>query len=225
MEWRGQDTIKLVFLVADARPHLNHPQETHIYTEEALRATRLGIKIHPIASSGLEHPGEYMFRQIAQLTMGHFLFLTYDSGDIAINTGVAGDDRPDLQVGEPENAQGVGDYDVTQLDELVLRLITDEVAYRLAIAESANRGESIPVDSGQDSFELTATQLIRQLTQTAESQLPEGEYLEGITADDLDAASRSVFITGLVLGGVVIGGIMLIAFGLFLYRRRGRKRG
>jgi hypothetical protein len=56
--------------------------------------------------------------------MGHFVFLTYDNS----NPGTPGDTRTDLEVGSPEDAQGVGDYSVAQLDELVLRLITDELA-------------------------------------------------------------------------------------------------
>ncbi len=133
LSWRGDDTIKLVFLVADARPHINHPQETHIYSEELVFAALQGVKIHPIASSGLEPPGEFIFRQIAQYTMGHFVFLTYEGGQ----PGTPGDTRPDLNVGQPDNPemQQEGDYTVEQLDELVLRLITDELA--------ALRGEGV----------------------------------------------------------------------------------
>ena len=56
--------------------------------------------------------------------MRHFIFLTYDNGV----EGTTGDERPDLHVGEARDEQGVGDYDVAQLDELVLQLITDEIA-------------------------------------------------------------------------------------------------
>ena len=126
LSWRGEDTVKLVFLVSDARPHLDHPEETHIYTDEMVFAAQQGIKIHPIASSGLEPPGEYIFRQIAQYTMGRFIFLTYESSQ----PGAPGDLRRDLDVGDPDTqSQGAeGDYSVERLDELVLRLITDELA-------------------------------------------------------------------------------------------------
>ncbi|MGB1287110.1 MAG: hypothetical protein ACPG7F_11295, partial [Aggregatilineales bacterium] len=227
-DWRDE-SVKLVFLVADARPHINHPDETHIYTEEALRAGNLGIKIHPIASSGLQPAGEYIFRQIAQMTMGHFVFLTYDNNQIAINSGAPGDTRTDLDVGDLEDSQGVGDYDVTQLDELVLRLITDELAALTTPVLSENRPTIQPeINASEnlnlDPFALTSTYLVAQITQTAEWILPEDEYLEGITANDLDVASRSVFYVGLVAGGSIIGVLALVWFIIYRYRRRHRKR-
>lgn len=123
LDWRGDDTIKLVFLVADAPPHINYSDDVS-YAESMQYALANGIKVHPIASGGLDNQGEFILRQIAQHTMGKFLFLTYDDGV----GGSAGDSRTDLEVGDPEDEQGVGDYSVSQLDELVLRLITDELA-------------------------------------------------------------------------------------------------
>lgn len=124
VNWRSGDTIRLVFLVADAAPHLDYPQD-YDYAQEMVVAAARGIKIHPVASSGLTPDGEFIFRQLAQYTMGHFLFLTYQQG----TSGAPGDSRPDLSVGTPSNPeQGQqGDYSVEQLDELVMRLITDEI--------------------------------------------------------------------------------------------------
>ncbi|GEM_PF-1793698 len=124
MPWRDDDTIKLIFLVADARPHFDHPLEPVTYDQSILNALSRGIKIHPIASSGLEQAGEYIFRQIAQVTMGHFIFLTYDDGV----AGTSGDDRPEFNVGEPESDDPIGGYTVNQLSDIVLRLIQDELA-------------------------------------------------------------------------------------------------
>ncbi len=116
VEWRVEDTVSLIILVADAPPHLDYEQD-YDYSEEMVEAARLGIKIHPIASSGLSPQGEYIFRQIAQYTMGHFIFLTYAGG----TPGEPGDERPELEASSQ-------DYTVEVLDELVLRLITDELA-------------------------------------------------------------------------------------------------
>ncbi|MBI5669483.1 MAG: VWA domain-containing protein [Chloroflexi bacterium] len=125
VSWRGDDTIKLVFLVADAPPHLDYPGD-YDYAQEMLVAAQRGIKIHPIASSSLSPIGEFIFRQIAQVTQGHFIFLTYQQGV----PGAPGDARPDLHVGEAADpaAGRQGDYTVERLDELVLRLISDELA-------------------------------------------------------------------------------------------------
>jgi hypothetical protein len=123
VDWRGGDTVQLIFLVADARPHLDYAQD-YDYAEEMVIAAQSGIKIHSLASSGLEPAGEFIFRQIAQYTMGHFIFLTYEDSV----PGTAGVDRDDLSVGDPDDPADQGDYTVEQLDELVLRLITDELA-------------------------------------------------------------------------------------------------
>ncbi len=125
VSWRGDDAVKLIFLVADAPPHLDYPDD-YDYAQEMVIAAQRGIKVHPIASSGLSPDGEYIFRQLAEYTMGHFLFLTYQQGA----SGTPGEVRPDLHVGQPAEPQNQqqGDYTVEHLDELVLRLITDEIA-------------------------------------------------------------------------------------------------
>ncbi len=123
MSWRDDDTIKLIFLVADAAPHINHALEPITYDQSIRTALARGIKIHPIASSGLEAQGEFIFRQIAQVTMGHFLFLTYDNG-IA---GTTGDVRPELEVGLPDSLDPISGYTVNRLADVVLRLIQDEI--------------------------------------------------------------------------------------------------
>lgn len=120
VQWRGDDTVKLVFLVGDEPPGVyeQHPS----YAKTMLLAGQAGIKVHPIASSGLDVQGEYIFRQIAQATMGNFIFLTYGSGQTAVQgTGdVVG------SVGEED----FGEYSVEQLHEIVLNLIRDELAHQ-----------------------------------------------------------------------------------------------
>ncbi|MFF4621536.1 vWA domain-containing protein [Nonomuraea jabiensis] len=107
--WR-EDAVKLVFLIADAPPHLDYDGPD--YLTEARRAAERGIKIEPIASSGLDDQGEYIFRQLAQLTMGRFTFLTYGAD------GVSPGDRTEHHVSE---------YAVLALDDLVVKLVADEL--------------------------------------------------------------------------------------------------
>ncbi|HEV7535902.1 MAG TPA: vWA domain-containing protein, partial [Acidimicrobiia bacterium] len=109
--WRGDDTVKLVFLVADAPPHLDY-QNGPDYAADVRDAARRGIKIMPIASSGLDDQGEYIFRQLAQITMGRFTFLTYGAD------GASPGDHTDHHV---------SDYAVLALDDLVVRLVSDEL--------------------------------------------------------------------------------------------------
>jgi hypothetical protein len=109
--WRGDDTVKLVFLIADAPPHLDY-QGGPDYAADVRAAARRGIKIMPIASSGLDDQGEYVFRQLAQITMGRFTFLTYGAD------GASPGDQTDHHV---------SDYAVLALDDLVVRLVSDEL--------------------------------------------------------------------------------------------------
>jgi hypothetical protein len=117
--WRPEGTVKLVFLLSDAAPHL--PTEPGYgdepdYAVDVREAAAQGIKIFPIASSGLDDQGEFVFRQLAQVTMGRFVFLTY---------GADGRSPGDSTSHHVDPA----DYDVLALDQLVVQLVTDEVAH------------------------------------------------------------------------------------------------
>ena len=116
VEWRGDDTVQLIFLVADAPPHLDYPQDYDYAVEMAVAANR-GIKIFPIASSGLDDQGEYIYRQIAQFTQGRFIFLTYEG---PTNGGAPGE----------VTTHHVEDYSVNNLDDLLVKLVEEGLAYQ-----------------------------------------------------------------------------------------------
>ena len=105
-DWRLDDAIRLIILVADAPPHLDYAED-YDYAEEMIEANRRGMKVFAIASSGLDNQGEYIFRQIAQHTMGRFLFILYGG----------------------ETPHSVSDYSIENLDDLVVRLVQDELAH------------------------------------------------------------------------------------------------
>ena len=113
-EWRVEGTVSLIFLVADAPPHLDYGQQNH-YAVEMLAAAERGIKIYPIASSGLDSQGEYIFRQLAQTTGGRFIFLTYGASGPG-STGT-------------ETNFAVSDYSVSSLDALVVKIVEEELSY------------------------------------------------------------------------------------------------
>lgn len=117
--WRGDDTVKLVFLVADAAPHLRGEpgyEDEPDYAEALVAAAAEGIKVLPIASSGLEPQGEYVFRQLAQVTLGRFVFLTYGPDGSSPGTSTP-------------HAVSPEDYDVLALDDLVVQLVADELVH------------------------------------------------------------------------------------------------
>ena len=107
-EWRLGDAIRLMFLVADAPPHLDYPDD-YSYATEMMEAHRRGIKTFAIATSGLDEQGEYVFRQIAQHTMGSFVFLVYGPGGTTTHS--------------------VGQYTVESLDDLIVSLVEEELSY------------------------------------------------------------------------------------------------
>ena len=108
--WR-ENAIRLIFLIADAPPHLDYPQDED-YAVEMARAREKGIKIFSVASSGLDQQGEYIFRQIAQQTMGNFLFILYRDGP----------------QGKLDTPHSVEQFTVNNLDGLIVRLIKIELA-------------------------------------------------------------------------------------------------
>lgn len=108
--WGGDDVAKVIVLVGDAAPHTDYQDEPS-YAADARAAAARGIRIHAIASSGLTDQGEFAFRQMAQLTAGRFVFLTYGAD------GGPGESTP----------HNVDKYSVKSLDELVATLLGEEL--------------------------------------------------------------------------------------------------
>lgn len=106
-QWRGPGTVKLVFLVGDAAPHLDYADDPS-YVEDVQGAATTGIKIESLAASGLDDEGEYVWRQIAQATLGQFLFLTYGPDDSTTHhvSGYTADNLDDVVVHLVENELG-----------------------------------------------------------------------------------------------------------------------
>ncbi len=117
--WRGPETVRLIILIADAPPHLDYAQD-YDYAREMRRASEAGIKIHAVASSGLNDTGEYIFRQLAQFTGGRFIFLLYDSTPQAATSSEPG--APGTEHHVPDEQ-----YTVQYLDRLIVNLIADEL--------------------------------------------------------------------------------------------------
>jgi len=92
MEWRSV-AGKLVFLVADAPPHMDYEGDRP-YGASALDAVGKGIRVHAVAASGLDGyagAGSLIYRQVAQLTQGQFIFIEYGStAASAASHGVTG---------------------------------------------------------------------------------------------------------------------------------------
>lgn len=117
--WRDPGTVKLVLLVGDAPPHLNYSDDPH-YVADMQSAARDGIKIESLAASGLDDQGEYIWRQLAETTLGQFIFLTYGADDTTTHH--------------------VSGYTANNLDDLVVRLVDGEL--RPATTSSSDQQSS-----------------------------------------------------------------------------------
>jgi hypothetical protein len=115
VQW-GDSAVRLIFLVADAGPHLDYPND-YDYIEETQQAVTQGIKIYPIAASNTDDYAEYVFRQMAQQTMARFIFLTYQPGARA---GAPGESTT-LDAGDQP-------YTVERLDDLIVQVVERELA-------------------------------------------------------------------------------------------------
>ena len=94
VDWRD-DAAKVAFVIADAPPHMDYAGDVP-YGEAARAALARGIRIHSVAASGLDPVGTLVFRQIAQLTRGTFIFIEYGTpAASAASHGVAGEVKSD----------------------------------------------------------------------------------------------------------------------------------
>jgi len=103
-----QNSRKVLFLIADAPPHDNKMRATWDAAEQA-RAKN--IHIVPVAASGVGEDAEYIMRSMAAFTNSRYIFLTDDSG-----------------YGNPHAEPDVDCYVVTQLNNLMIRVLNSLIA-------------------------------------------------------------------------------------------------
>ncbi|MBR5499756.1 MAG: VWA domain-containing protein [Bacteroidales bacterium] len=107
MSWEEDNYSRLAFLLLDAPPH--HQQDVISSLQKSIKAYAAnGIKIIPIAASGVDKNTEFILRLMAIFTDGTYTFITNHSG-------VGGDHI------EPT----IGDYQVEHLNDLIVRLIKE----------------------------------------------------------------------------------------------------
>lgn len=105
LSWDDNARTRLAFLILDAPAH----HETGIISslqQSVQECARRGIRLIPVAASGVDKNTEFMLRFFAIATGGTYVFLTNDSG-----------------VGFDHIQATVGDYEVEQLNALIIRLI------------------------------------------------------------------------------------------------------
>lgn len=107
--WDENASSRIVFLLLDAPPH--YTQEVISSLEKNLiKAAEQGIKIIPIAASGVNKSTEYLLRSFSILTNGTYAFITDDSG-----------------VGNPHIKPTIGEFEVQKLNDLLINLVDEYV--------------------------------------------------------------------------------------------------
>lgn len=107
-EWKDNAT-KLMFFVLDAPPHSDAQIIDEVNDRVEIAAAQ-GIRIIPVASSGIDKSTEYLLRTMAFRTGGTYTFLTDHSG-------IGGDHI------EPT----IGDYEVEMLNDMMVRIINSYI--------------------------------------------------------------------------------------------------
>ncbi len=116
LSWRSSNTARVLFLIADAPPHDEYAQRT---LDAVMGLRSAGVAIYPVAASGVADAAEYIMRSAALLTLSEYCFLTDDSG-----------------VGNPHAEPHIPCYAVQRLDQLMVRLISSELAGHRLYPES-----------------------------------------------------------------------------------------
>ena len=106
-DWNDDATAKLLFLVLDAPPHNTAAIRDEMHRLAAL-ASEMGVRIIPIASSGIDKVTEFLLRALSMSTGGTYVFLTEHSG-----------------IGDAKIAPTIGFYEVELLNDLIVRVINN----------------------------------------------------------------------------------------------------
>jgi Mg-chelatase subunit ChlD len=110
--WSRDGVPQMLFLLADAPPQ-QYAGQDYTYHEAIQDAAANGIAIYPVAASGVDKPTEFLFRAMAAMTGGKYVFLTDDSG-----------------VGDSHEEPDITGYTVEKLNDLMVREIRSYVAAR-----------------------------------------------------------------------------------------------
>lgn len=108
-QWSDTAKARLLFLVLDAPAHQSSEVLSRLRTSVE-RAAAKGIRIIPVASSGINKDTEFLLRALSITTGGRYVFLTDDSG-----------------IGGGHIEPTVGDFTVEKLNDLMVRVATEYI--------------------------------------------------------------------------------------------------
>jgi len=115
MAW-NKNGLRLAFVVTDAEAHLDYGRD-YTYVNAANDARAKAIKLYTIGTGGLPLEGEYVLRQVAQLTDARYIFLTY--GERGEAAGGA--------EGSVSHHTG-SNFQTDKLESIIIKFVKEEVA-------------------------------------------------------------------------------------------------
>lgn len=152
LSWDDKARAKIIFLVLDAPPH----QTLEILAKMqriTVKAAALGIKIVPIAGSGIDKSTEYLMRSLALSTNGTYVFLTDDSG-----------------IGDHHIDPTTDHYIVEKLNSLLIRLF-----YQFTSELNCKKASQIDLKQ-----RVSDTTIIKSVIKTENDTITDEKVLENI---------------------------------------------
>jgi len=125
-KWSENAVARICFLVLDASPH--QTPEVNASLQKSIReAARLGIRIVPVAASGIQKDTEFLMKFFGLATNGSYVFLTDHSG-----------------IGGKHLEPTTDEYKVEPLNSLLVRLITEYTSVETCEGKSEIRFDNDP---------------------------------------------------------------------------------
>lgn len=125
-KWSENAIARICFLVLDASPHKD-PAVIASLQKSIQEAARLGIRIVPLAASGIQKDTEFLMKFFGLATNGTYLFLTDHSG-----------------IGGKHLEPTTDEYKVEPLNDLLVRIITEYTSIKTCEGKSNIRFEDDP---------------------------------------------------------------------------------
>lgn len=130
-QWSSTARARLLFLVCDAPAHQTPEVLKRLHTA-IQRAAAKGIRVIPVASSGIDKETEFLLRMEAIATGGRYVFLTSDSG-----------------IGGSHIKPTIGQFEVKKLNDLMVQIANEYIGTPTvqALQSAAPQQSSSPTPS------------------------------------------------------------------------------
>lgn len=181
--------IHLGFIITDAPPHLDY-QQVYNYIEAARDAKAQGIKLFSVGTGGLDISGEYVLRQISQLTYAKYIFLTY--GERGESDGGA--------IGSVSHHTG-DNYTTDKLEAIIIQFAREELSHLIdlprEVEEEYFEATKIESEKSNETLGKLFTDALSQLTDYSSIKLPDSTVMGvmPITVNDPSSISASEYFT------------------------------